>query len=160
MGLPEIIAGLVILIGVVGTLVPVLPGPVVVWGAALGYGLMVGFDTVGWMSLTLITLGLGVCIYLGIAIPRHTIADEGLGWKGQLLSLLLALVGMTLIPVVGAWVGLGVGVFVIRYHRTGDAAGARRSTLTTLRAIAKATVFQFLTTVVMAGVWLGWVVTT
>lgn len=159
MGPAEIVVGTVIAIGVIGTLVPVLPGPLMVWGAAIAYGAVVGLDGAGWPALGVITAGFGLCIYLGIAIPRHTIADEGLGWRGQILSAVLAVAGMFVVPVIGAWVGLALGVFLVRYHRTGDVAASRRSTMATVTAIGKATVLQFLTAVVMAGVWLWWALT-
>src|SRR4030065_1510712 len=44
------------LVGLVGLIIPVFPGLVVIWLAALVYGLATGFETLGTVLFVLITL--------------------------------------------------------------------------------------------------------
>ncbi len=44
------------LIGLVGLIIPVFPGLVVIWLAALIYGIAAGFSTKGWIIFILISL--------------------------------------------------------------------------------------------------------
>lgn len=151
-----ILIGLTIAVGVVGTLIPVLPGPLLVWGAALTFGIIAGFGAVGWIMMALITLGLVIALYLGVRIPQKSAAATGLGAGTQLFSLALAVVGFFVIPVLGAALGFALGIWIATYRREGDLAGANRSTLITLRAFGKATLLQFACAVGMAGSWALW----
>nr|MBA3289934.1 DUF456 domain-containing protein [Actinomycetota bacterium] len=42
--------------GLVGTLLPLLPGLPIIWVAALVYGLLTEFGTAGWVAFALITV--------------------------------------------------------------------------------------------------------
>lgn len=150
--------GLVIAVGVLGTLVPILPGPFLVWGAALTYGLVKGFDPIGWTALGFITAGLIAAVYLGFRLPQQSAAAEGLGLGAQTFALALAIIGFFLVPVVGAGLGFVAGVWVVRYRQIGDTGAANRSTLMTIRGLLKAAAAQFGCAVGMAGAWLIWVV--
>ena len=44
------------LVGLLGLVVPVFPGLVVMWLAALGYGVAVGFNTAGIVLFSMITI--------------------------------------------------------------------------------------------------------
>lgn len=44
------------LVGLVGLVVPLFPGIVVIWLAALGYGIVVGFNTAGIIIFVVITI--------------------------------------------------------------------------------------------------------
>jgi uncharacterized protein YqgC (DUF456 family) len=149
--------GLVIAVGVVGTLVPILPGPLMIWGAALTYGLITGFGAVGWIMMALITGGLFTALYFGVRIPQKSAAGGGLGTGTQLFALALAVVGFFVIPVLGAALGFTLGIWLATYRQEGDVARANRSTLITLRAFGKATLLQFACAVAMAGSWALWV---
>src|SRR3990172_6492428 len=47
---------LFMLIGLVGLVIPIFPGILVIWLAALGYGVVTGFTTLGTILFVLITL--------------------------------------------------------------------------------------------------------
>ncbi|HRV95263.1 MAG TPA: DUF456 family protein, partial [Anaerolineae bacterium] len=44
------------MVGMIFTLIPPIPGTLVIWGASLGYGLVLGWDKLGWVAFSLITI--------------------------------------------------------------------------------------------------------
>jgi hypothetical protein len=152
-----ILIGLAIAVGVVGTLIPVLPGPLLVWGAALTYGIVAGFGVTGWIMMVLITIGLITALYLGVRIPQKSATGSGLGGGTQLFALALAVAGFFVVPVLGAALGFALGIWIAIYRRERYVTQANRSTLITLRAFGKATLLQFACAVGMAGAWGLWV---
>ncbi len=154
-----IVIGVIIAAGVVGTLIPILPGPILVWLATVVYGLLTGFDAVAWISLVVITALLMAAIYLGFRLPQQSAASEGLTLGTQLFAVALAVIGFFLIPIVGAAIGFVTGVWLVRYRQMSNVAAANRSTVMTLKAISKAAIAQFLCALGMAGVWGVWVLT-
>ena len=152
------LVGFAIAIGVVGTLFPVLPGLWLVWAACLSYGLVEGFSTVGAASMTLITLLALAGTALAFVVPQRSAAGQGISVLWQGFAAVLAVIGFFVIPVVGAIVGFVLGVSVGAYAQTRDVGKAAGVTITTLRGVAVAAGLQFTTALLMAVVWLVWVI--
>ena len=49
------VVAIAMVMGLAGTVLPILPGLWLIWGAALVYGLVAGFGASGWVAMTLIT---------------------------------------------------------------------------------------------------------
>ncbi len=150
-----VLTAVVMVVGVLGTLLPVLPGVGLVWVAALAYGIVEGFGTVGWVAFGLMTVVGGLALWLGLRIPQKAAAEEGLPWQGQVFAVALAVVGFFVIPVLGAAIGFVFGVFLAASAR--ERSIAIEQTWTTIWALVKATGVQFAAAVVMSLAWLGWV---
>lgn len=151
-----LLVGVAIAVGVAGTLLPLIPGLGLVWLAAVVFGLVEGFGVVGWVAIVVIT-GLAVFgIVAGVRVPQRTAAAGGIGWRGQLIALALAVVGFFVIPVVGAGVGFVGGIYLVA--RSKEPARAWQVTKATLRSLFVAAGVQFVTALAMAGTWLIWAV--
>ncbi|MEX1280524.1 MAG: DUF456 domain-containing protein [Acidimicrobiia bacterium] len=149
-----LVIALAIVVGIAGTLLPILPGIVLVWAATLLWGIIEGFGVVGWIAFGLIT-GLGLTgLYLGVRVPQKSAAGTGIGLRGQLLALAFAVVGFFVVPIVGAAVGFVLGVYVASFLR--DRTTAWASTKTTIRSLFLASGIQFGAAVAMGLVWVGW----
>lgn len=153
-----IVAGLAIVVGIVGTLLPIVPGLGLVWLAILAYGLLLGFGWPGWIALVLATILLVVGIVLGVRIPQRTATSTGLSVWGQLAGLTLAVLGFFFVPVVGAPLGFVLGVFLVRWQQSGDPGRARTSTKLIIGALLRASGAQALCGLGMGASWAGWVV--
>lgn len=148
-------------VGIVGTVVPLLPGLLLVWAAALAYGLAEGFDTggaVGAVAFGLITLLAVLGAVAGWWVPQRAAGKAGAARTSMALAAVVAIVGFFVIPVVGAIVGGLAGLYVAELQRTGDGEVAWRTTRATVVGFGLATLVQFLVGVAMALVWAGWVV--
>ncbi|HET7432431.1 MAG TPA: DUF456 domain-containing protein [Nocardioides sp.] len=147
-----ILCGLLVVVGLFGIVVPVLPGTVLV---ALGIGVWASERGTA-ESWTTFALAAG-CLVAGAvvkyvvpgrrlkaAVPTRTLVVGGLG----------AVVGFFVIPVVGALVGFPVGVYVAERVRLGGA-GAWPSTRAALQAMAHSILIELVAALAATAVWLA-----
>jgi|GEM_PF-234531 len=157
---------LVMLVGLVGAVIPVLPGSWLIWLAALGYGVaqwLLGqtpFD--GWVgSVAMVILTLLALVDLGLeyVITHYVTHQEGVSFKATLASIGLGLVGIFFFPPIGPLVGSMLGLFLVEYFRHER---DWRKALKGLRSYAKGCGWAMLAEVtlclVMIGVWVIWVI--
>jgi uncharacterized protein YqgC (DUF456 family) len=151
-----VVIALAIVVGIAGTLLPILPGIVLVWAATLLWGIIEGFGIAGWIAFGLITALALTGLYLGVRVPQKSAAGTGIGLRGQLLALLFAVVGFFVLPIVGAAVGFVVGVYAASFIK--DRATAWPSTKTTITSLFVASGIQFGAAVAMGLIWVVWAV--
>ncbi len=143
----------------VGLLVlPLLPGLVIIWLAALGYGLATGFGTLGWIMFALITvlmLGGSVIDNILMGTSAH---KEGAPWWVILLAMVAAILGSILIPlpIIGGILAALVTLFGIEWLRRKDWRKALSSIKGMMVGWGWAFVIRFITGLVMIGLWLIW----
>lgn len=153
-----VLVALTMAVGVIGTLLPIVPGLGLVWAAGVVYGLVEGFGVVGWMCVTVMTLLLIGGSFAGIRIPQRAAALGGIGLGGQVFAAGLAVVGFFAIPVVGAALGFVLGVYVVARRREPTRAWA--VTRRTVGSLAAAAGVQFLAALAMAATWGVWLLLT
>ncbi|GGB90704.1 membrane protein [Knoellia flava TL1] len=129
------VPAILILVGIVGIVVPVIPGLLV---AVLGV-LLWAYETGGATAWTFFFVCLA--IYLaGVAvqflIPGRRLRRQGVKTSTLLLAVLLGIVGMFVIPVVGFFVGFVLGIYLVEHGRSRDRAQAWSRTKHALKAIA------------------------
>src|SRR5688572_3551632 len=103
---------LAMVVGTLGTIIPLLPGLPIVWAAALVYGIVEGFGAVGWAAFGVISmLALGG-MALGYLLPQRKVQEGGAPFSTTVVGIIGAIIGFFVIPVVGLIVGAVLGVFV------------------------------------------------
>lgn len=154
----EILIGVVMLVGLVGTVVPVWPGLAVVWLAGLVYGLVGGFGTVGAIAFGIITLLAAVGTTATIVMPVRSGARRG----AQLPTLAAAatggIVGAVVLPALGLPLGALAGVWVAELARVNDAAQAWRNTIAVLRGLGLGILIELGVGTIMLATWLVWAI--
>lgn len=154
----EILLALVIAVGVVGVIVPVLPGTVLVLGAVLVWALDIGTAT-AWavfaVSATFLVVG-AVVKYL---VPGRQLKASGVPNRTLLAGALLGFVGFFVIPVVGLFVGFVLGIYLAERARVGGAA-AWPSTKHALRAVGVSILIELVAAALAAATWVVGVVVT
>ena len=105
-----VLALIVMLVGVIGTVVPVIPGTVLIFLAALVYAVLDGLQTVGWPSL--IVLGLLTVVATTADIWATSVGARLGGASGWSVVAGLAggLLGFVLLSLPGAIIGAIAGV--------------------------------------------------
>jgi uncharacterized protein len=143
--------GVLVVVGLFGIVVPVLPGTILVllgilvWASADGSA---GAWTVFALATACLVVG-AVVKYavpgrrLRAAVPTGTLVAGGVG----------AVVGFFVIPVVGALVGFPVGVYLAERARSG-AAGAWPSTREALRAVGVSILIEMVAALAATAVWI------
>jgi uncharacterized protein YqgC (DUF456 family) len=148
-----VLVGLAIATGIVGVVVPVLPGALLTWAAIAVWALIVA-STTAWTVFVLATLLIGGAQIVKYLVPGRRMRDAGVARRSILAGVLLAAVGFFVIPVVGFFIGFPVGVYLEELRRTGGHASASRSTREALRAMGLSIVIELTATVLAAGGWL------
>ena len=154
-----IVVGLIMLVGLVGIAVPVLPGLLVVWAAVLLWASQAQ-TAGGWVVLAIAT-ALALCGFLlQYLLPGRRLRAAGVTTSTTLAGAALGLVGFFVIPVVGAFLGFVLGVYLAERTKHGTHAAAWTSTMYALKAIGLSMGIELLTGLAIAGTWVIGVVTT
>jgi uncharacterized protein len=157
-GLVTLLVALTMAVGIAGTVLPFLPGLLLVWGAALAYGLVTGFGAVGWTAFAVITVVAALGVVAGLVLPHRAAGASGAARWSVWVAFAVGVVGFFLVPVVGLPLGTVLGLFGAEAIRTKDASAAWRSTVATLKGFGVSTLVQLAAGLTMAVVWAAWVV--
>jgi uncharacterized protein YqgC (DUF456 family) len=147
-------------VGLIGTLLPLLPGLPIIWAAALVFGLAEGFDRTGAVAFTLITL-VGVAgVSAGLILPHRRVAARGAPASTVAAGVVLGIVGFFAIPVVGLVLGAVGGVLLAERARTGDWDVAWNTTKDLLVGFGIGVAVEFAAGLAMILCWVAWVLLT
>jgi uncharacterized protein YqgC (DUF456 family) len=153
-----VLVALAIAVGIVGVVLPVLPGALLAWAAIAVWALSVGSAT-AWVVLVIATLSIGLAQVVKVLVPGRRLRDAGVPRVSILAGVLLAVAGFFLIPVVGLFIGFPLGVYLQERRRLGRHEPAWRSTQEALRAIGLSIAIELAATLVATGAWLVVVLT-
>lgn len=153
----DVVAGLLMLVGLVGIVVPVLPGLLLVW-IGVAVWATERQDTTGWVLLavaTALALGGSALKYL---LPGRRMRAQGVPGRTMAAGGLLGLVGFFVVPVVGLFLGFVLGVYLAERWRLGEHGDAWTSTMVALRAAGWSMLIELLTGLLIASAWVVTVV--
>jgi uncharacterized protein YqgC (DUF456 family) len=153
-----VLTGIVMLFGLLGALLPVIPDLIIIWGAALGYGLIVGWGDSGpWIFGVICVLGLGGVV---AEIWMSGVGGKigGASFTSILVGLILGILGFIFLTPIGGLVLLLVGTFTMEYQRLGDAEEALKGMLGVGLGFGASFVVKLILGVVMMGLWILWVI--
>jgi len=157
MSLTEVVVGIAIAVGLIGILVPVLPGSALILVAILLWALQLG-STTGWAVFAVAAAFLVVGTVVKYVVPGRQLKDAGIPASTQWTGVALAVPGFFVIPVVGAFVGFVAGVYLAERRRLGPGAGA--STRSALRAVGVSVLIELTAAILAASAWVAGVVVT
>lgn len=150
-GLPALV---VMLLGLAGTVLPFLPGLVIVWLAAVGSMIVNGWTGGAWVTATILTVlfvGAEVTQY---ALPARAGRASGAPRSSLATGAALGIIGFFVIPVIGFVIGGVAGVYLAERSRLDDPEAARRTTIAVLRSAGIAALVEVSAGILMIIVWL------
>ena len=133
-GLGALVPPLLIVVGLFGVVVPVLPGLVLVLAGVLLWALMEG-STLGWGIFAVSAVVIVAGYVLQYTLPGRRMRERGVSSSTLLLAAAFGIVGFFVIPGVGAIVGFVLGIFVVELSRSRDASQAWTRTKHALVAV-------------------------
>lgn len=115
-----VLALLAMVVGLIGTVLPVIPGTILIFLSALGYAFVEGFQTVGWP--TLIVLGVLALVATTADLWASSVGAKVGGASGWsvLAGMIGGLIGFLVLSLVGAIIGAILGVLLTEIVRLGD----------------------------------------
>lgn len=154
-----LVVAVVMLVGLCGVVVPILPGLLLMWAAALAYGFAVGWSALGIGVMVLATVLVATGLVAGVLLPQRTAAAGGASRQAQLGGLAGAVVGFFVIPFVGLIVGGLVGVYGVEYARLNDHQAAWTATLATAKGFGISILLDLALGSVLLAAWAVWALT-
>ena len=150
-GTATALAGLIMLIGLVGVVVPFLPGLALVWGGVLLWALLQQ-DGLGWAVLGVATALLVVGTVAKYLLPGRRLREAGVPWSTMVMGGALGVVGFFVVPVIGAVLGLVLGVYLAERGRVG-APAAWPATRRALAAVGWSIAIELTTGLLIVATW-------
>jgi uncharacterized protein YqgC (DUF456 family) len=158
MSATEVAIAVAILVGLVGILVPVLPGSVLILGAVVVWALEVQ-EPAAWVAAAAATVVLTAGAVVKYALPGRQLKQVGIPSRTQWTGAAFAVVGFFVVPVVGIFFGFVLGVYVAERLRVG-ARQAWPSTKQALRAVGLSILIELAAGVVATLCWVAGVALT
>lgn len=150
----EVLVGIAILVGLVGIVVPVLPGSVLVGAAVIVWAALTGTPAawvVAAVCVLLLAGGMALTWYL---TAKHTRA-AGVPNGTLVIAGLAGIVGFFVVPVLGLLLFFLAGLFVAEYVRLRDPQRAWRSALAGLKGTGLGMLAELGLALLASGIWLG-----
>jgi uncharacterized protein len=156
----QLLVGLVMAVGLVGVLLPIVPGLLLIEAAGLWWTVADGGGPVRWAVFGVLTALLAVGTVAKYVLPARSASASGAPATTLAAGAAGAVVGFFVIPVVGVLVGGVAGIYLAELARLHDGGRAWVSTRSALVAIGIGVLIELAAAVLMVGVWaLGVLVT-
>ncbi len=107
----------IMLVGLFGLLVPFFPGIVVIWLAALGYGIVTGFHALPIVLMVLITLLMLAGVTADNVLMGAGARKGGASWLVITLSMVAGVVGTIIFPPFGGLIASPLSVLLLEFWR-------------------------------------------
>jgi len=154
----DLLTGLVIMVGLVGIVVPVLPGSVLILLAVLGWAVADGSAT-AWVVLAVAVTLLALGTVVKYLLPHRRLKATGVPQGALVAGGLVGIVGFFVIPVVGVFVGFVLGVYLVELQRVGHQR-AWPTTRAVLVAVGFSMLIELVAGLLAASTWLAGAVLT
>ncbi len=152
MEIEDVLTGIAIAIGIVGIVVPLLPGSLLVGAAILAWAAYVG-GTTAWLLAGSAVAVLLVGMVVKYAVPGRALKVQGIPGRTLAAGAVLGVVGFFVVPVVGLLLGFVLGIYLSEVQRLGRQA-AWPATRAALRAVGLSLLIETVAAVVAAVLWL------
>lgn len=158
----SLLAYVLMFLGVIGAVLPLLPGAPLIWLGALLWAWADGFHAFGWPTLLLLACLAALSWVSDLIVTSLTARRAGAGWTGILAAILGGLAGAlilgTVIPFAGAIVGTLLGasaaMLFVEYRARRDWGLARKAAAAYIIGYLFSSLVQLAICLTMIGVFL------
>jgi uncharacterized protein YqgC (DUF456 family) len=130
-----IVVALAIAVGIIGIVVPLLPGTLLVF-AAIAVWAVVEHSVTGWVTLGVVTALLGASMLIKYTWPVKRMRAADVRTRSLVAGGVLGIVGFFVIPVIGLVIGFVLGIYLAEWATRGDQRLAWTSTKHALKGVA------------------------
>ena len=151
-----LVVAIVMAIGLIGTVIPFVPGLPLIWIAALVYGLVEEFDGPGITAMVLISGLMVAGIGAKYALAGRSARRSGAPTSTIVFAGVLAFIGFFVIPVIGAVIGGILGILLAERLRLGDWGAAFSSTKAVTISLGVGVMLEIVAGLLMILCWVAW----
>jgi uncharacterized protein len=130
-----VLVALAIAVGLVGIVVPVLPGTLLVFGAIAVWA-AVENNVTGWVTLSVVTALLAAATLIKYLWPVRRMRGADVGTWSVVAGGVLGIIGFFVIPVLGLVIGFVLGIYLAELANRRDQRVAWTSTVHALKGVA------------------------
>jgi uncharacterized protein len=149
-----VLVALAIAVGLIGILLPLLPGILLVYGAILVWA-VVEHNVTAWVTLAVVTVLIGVTTLIKYMWPAQRMRAADVGTRTLLVGAVLGIVGFFVIPVVGLVIGFVLGVYLAELANRRDQRLAWTSTKHALKGVALSVGVELAGALLATGAWVA-----
>lgn len=153
-------AGVAIAVGLVGVLVPALPGLLLCWAAVLGWAIFADAGGGKWLVLAVATVFAAGGTAVKYLWPGRKLVRSGVPTTSLLLGAALGVVGFFVVPVVGLPLGFVGGVWLAEWARLRDPGSAWPSAWGAVKAVGLSVAVELAAGLAIAVTWVAGVLLT
>ncbi|UCD42154.1 MAG: DUF456 domain-containing protein [Chloroflexota bacterium] len=147
---------LIMLGGLALLIVPIFPGITVIWLAAVIYGFVTGFDTLGIIMIVFITLGMIAGISADNVLMGAGALKGGASWLTIIVALVAGIAGTIIFPPIGGFIAIPIAIFLLELLRNREWRSAWRATRGMALGWGLSFLVRFGIGLVMIAAWLIW----
>ncbi|MFC7403258.1 DUF456 domain-containing protein [Citricoccus sp. GCM10030269] len=137
-----VIAGLLLIVAVLGTIIPILPGSILAVITLIGWAWILG-SPAAWTA-AIIGSGLAIAgLSASAVLTGRKMRREEIPNGPVLVGVAGAIVGMFVIPVVGLFLGFALGLFAAELTRRRDVGAAASSSWEALKSMGLGILVEF-----------------
>lgn len=151
----RVFVALVMLLGLFGLVIPVVPGLTIIWLAALVYGIAAGFN---WWIFAVMTLLMIAGNISDNFIMGAKAREKGASWLGIIVSLLAGVVGSIILSPIGGLIAALLALFLVEWRKHKDRSVALNSMTHMAIGLGWSVLVRYGIGAVMIGLWVLWVV--
>ena len=150
-----ILCGAAILIGLLGVIVPILPGLIVSWAGVLVWAIFADRGPGKWVVLGLATVVALAGVVAKYVLPGRNLKRNGVPNMTLFVGGVLGIVGFFVVPVIGLPLGFVLGVYLVERARLGHHEGAWGATVAAVRGVGLSIFIEVAGAMVATGAWVA-----
>ena len=153
--LVSVLTPICVVVGVLGVLIPFLPGLLLCWAGVAAWAVFGGHGATGWAVGIAATMVLLLGFAAKYLVPGRNLKRAGVSNLTLFLGGIGGIIGFFVIPVVGVIVGFVLGIYLVELARHHAAGPAWQATKHALKAAGLSTLIELATALLIAGIWLA-----
>jgi uncharacterized protein len=154
-----IFIGLMLVVGLIGIVLPVIPGLLLVWAGVLVWAL-VERSVLAWTVLAFASLVVAISQIIKYLLPGRRLQAAGVPLGSIVVGGILGVIGFFVLPIIGLLAGFVLGIFLAERIRLGPRGGAWDSTVHALKAAGLAIAIELLAGLIVTASWVAAVLAT
>lgn len=158
MSATEFLVAVLLVVGLAGVIVPVIPGLLLILGGLVLWAIDLNTAT-GWLVFAVALAFLAVGTVVKYVVPGRRLKEAGVPRSTLVFGGVLGIVGFFVIPVIGLFVGFVLGVYAAERRRLG-ATAAGPATKHALKAVGLSILIELTASLLAVATWIVGVMVT